>query len=501
MSDFGQGVRLKNAYPNYLYRMKKQSLLLWFCFLAAISSDAQVGADTKTVYINPTKPPSPPEKAGYKLVVWDEFEESAVDTTRWCPWGDAWVDECDPRCFLINEPENVTVANGVCRLAISRASAGDCDAFSSEIKSFRYPANGFGSWYVEPYSYLEIRAKLPHGANTGSAGWLYFGWSEGNVYREIDIWETFHDDDTQYQINRHFGVPGAGEPFKVNVRDSQGGKVHMSQHFLTFGMLWEPNNVGFYLNGQFVAEYCCFEPDRQFNWPMSMRLSAGNASLSGVCPDLEGLPKTMEVDYVRYYVRDTTDALYLVKITDSIQVNAEGKPVVCCPSIWVNYIPDVTYEVFSPAASLELWPGVPGAAVWGITPLPDLPLDSFYPVSVVAHFREPHVRSDTLNASFFLTDKPDVAPLIPNRIVPQPLLPAKVYPTFIRAGEVLRVENPFHYTLLQIVTTDGRIMHETFMPEYDDSVTLPPGLSPGIYFVKLHSDCALRTAKIFVSRS
>jgi len=478
--------------------MKTRAFLLLLFLLLSHLSKAQIGSDTKTVRIDPNMPPNPPEKAGYKLVVWDEFDAAEVDSARWCLWGDILPGECEPRCFSTNAPSNVSSDGGVASLSITTATSGSCDFKSSEIKSFRYPPNGFRSWNVEPGSYLEIRVKMPHGANVGCAGWLYTLWREGNIYREIDIWETYHDDDTEYQINRHFGAPGAGEPFRVKVRDLQGDKVQLSEHFLTFGVHWEANNIGFYLNNKFVAEYCCFDPKRQFNWPLSLRLSAGIASLKSVCPESSELPKMMEVDYVRYYVRDTVNPLYLVKLTDSIEVDEQGRAVVCCPSIWVNYIPDVQYEAFSPAANFEVWPGVPGVQVWGISPLPDLPLETSYPITVVAHFPEPHPRSDTLNASFFVSDKPITSYLVPNRIVPQPLPQARVYPTLVRSGDVLRVENPFFYTRLQIIAVDGRILQEEILVSGDGSVVLPMGLSPGVYLVKLHADCALRTLKIMV---
>lgn len=480
----------------------KKYLLLLLCPALPYFCVAQVGAETKTVRIDPGVPPNPPEKAGYKLVFWDEFDAPEIDTSVWCPWGDVPpLVECEPRCFTTNEPDNVAVNDGVCRLSITPAAnaTGPCDdTRTAEMKSFRYPHNGFRTWYLEPGSYLEIRAKMPHGANTGCAGWLYFRYGEENVYREIDIWETYHDDDTEYQINRHVGGPGAGEPFKVKVRDLQGKKVHLSEQFLTFGMHWEANNIGFFLNGKFVAEYCCFDPGVQFNWPMTLRLSAGIASLKNVCPAVSGLPQAMEVDYVRYYVRDTVNPLYIVKMTDSIQVDAQGKSVVCCPSIWVKYIPGVQYEVFSPAADFEVWPNVPDQQIWGITPLPGLPRDTAYPITVVGHFPAPHARSDTLMTSFFLTGQPDLSVYAPNRVTPQPLTPARVYPTLARGGETLTVENPFFYTLLQIVAADGRVVHEEIVTETTATVALPAGLSPGVYFVKLHADCALRTCKILV---
>ncbi|MCB0527328.1 MAG: glycoside hydrolase family 16 protein [Saprospiraceae bacterium] len=476
--------------------MKNKPFLLFLCLLCAAVAPAQPGSKTKTVYIDPDMPPNPPEKPGYLLVAWDEFDAPQIDTTRWSRSGDIDPDNCPSRCFDAADPGNVVLENGVCRLLVTPSASGPCDVSTAEIKSFRFQAGGFRSWHIEPGSYLEIRAKLAHGGRVGCAGWLYTQWVEGNIYREIDIWETSHDDDTRFQINRHFGAPGAGDPFRVHVRDREGNKVHLSEHFLTFGVQWDANNVGFYLNGKFVAEYCCFDPGQQLNWPLSLLLGAGRPSLADECPVAAELPQAMEVDYVRYYRPADRHPLRLVKVTDTVAIDAQSQTFACCPQVWVNYMPGVVYEALSPAASFDEWPHVLDNQAWGFTPLPGLPLNAVYPLDIVARFPPPHAYTDTLHSSFYLSDGHSLSFDTPDYLAPDPVPPVKIYPTLLRSGESLRIESPYFYNRLQIVGADGRVVLTEPVVREITRVDMPAGLSPGVYFVKMLGDCGLWSGRI-----
>jgi len=91
---------------------------------------------------------------GYKLVWSDEFNGPALDTNR-------WFYRTGARLLSFQKPENITVTNGLLRLALKKEPAG----------KLAYTAGGVISKREFIYGYFEARFRCPQGAGWHTAFW------------------------------------------------------------------------------------------------------------------------------------------------------------------------------------------------------------------------------------------------------------------------------------------------------------------------------------------
>jgi beta-glucanase (GH16 family) len=89
------------------------------------------------------EPPS-----GYKLVWSDEFDGSALDTNK-------WFHRTGARLLSFQKPENVSVADGLLRLALKKEDAGN----------LHYTAGGVIS--KQEFTYVVLDDEIQHAANAG----------------------------------------------------------------------------------------------------------------------------------------------------------------------------------------------------------------------------------------------------------------------------------------------------------------------------------------------
>ncbi|MCC6413332.1 MAG: glycoside hydrolase family 16 protein [Saprospiraceae bacterium] len=276
----------------------------------------------KTVRINPDEPTSTYEKPGYKLYFQDEFDGENLDTLRWnrSSWSNEWA-ECHRN--VIYNPNNPHLKNGVAVLPVTADSSHGCPVSGSELKTFSI-LKGFSNYRFFPGSYFEIRAKLIKGANAGCAGWLYFNWLEGNLYREVDLWETRPSRPDRFQSNFHL-KSGGGKAWWVCLRDLDGNPVDVSQTYVTFGFDWQPRRLRFYINNQLVRDVK-LKRNQTFDHPMNLRLTSGTAPLDQVLPLVDALPVGMSIDYVRVFMPDTMPVIKLLHAPQIIQAG-EGEGI------------------------------------------------------------------------------------------------------------------------------------------------------------------------------
>ncbi|MFM7069213.1 MAG: family 16 glycosylhydrolase [Actinomycetes bacterium] len=117
----------------------------------------------------------------------DEFNGTAIDTTRWKPYFNTYGS--GNHQFECNSPNNVAVANGMLTIN-SRKETVTC----GDGKVMNYTSGFLGSRETGRYypreAYYEIRARVPHAQGMWPAFWLRH--SSGSSVAEVDVMEYFH---------------------------------------------------------------------------------------------------------------------------------------------------------------------------------------------------------------------------------------------------------------------------------------------------------------------
>ncbi len=207
--------------------------------------------------------------------------------------------------------------------------------------------------FTQRYGYYELRAKLPPGKGLWSRFWLLT--DDGIWPGEYDVFEVVGRENpspvhqtTHYRnaVTEHGmdGVTYAG----INAAD---GKFH------TYGFLWEPKTVSWYVDGVRTAIQ-----ENRINTPMYVLidLAVGNdppTTWPGSPDKTTPWPADMELDYYRVYSNDpslpsvTPDAGYTPSVLpEGLQVKETAKAAQL-PSGWS-------------AADLAPTPTFPGSSTW-----------------------------------------------------------------------------------------------------------------------------------------
>ena len=232
---------------------------------------------------NPAPDPSYlPE--GYELAFSDDFNGTSLDTSVW--------DHQDGTYYVNGytgayRPENVTVSDGTCKIAMKKESYGGAQYTTGGIIS--KPSFGFG--------YYEARLKF---SGTGSgfhqSFWLYTNIGNRETtqdsYDEVDIIETDSSNVNNYYITYHdwHWLSSAHDAYSVaSVNTSS-----LSDNYHTFGALYTNTEVKFYLDGSLVGSRNISSIQKNRN---SIRLN--NVVYQPVVDTY--LPGEYDIDWVRYY--------------------------------------------------------------------------------------------------------------------------------------------------------------------------------------------------------
>jgi beta-glucanase (GH16 family) len=144
--------------------------------------------------------------------------------------------------------------------------------------------------YAQEYGYFEIKAKLPSGAGLWPAFWLLP--TDHNAITEVDIMEQVGGDSV-YQTS-HSNVGG-------NAVVSEGFNYipGLTDSFHTFGLLWTPTSLTWYLDG--TATYSIATP-ADMHTPMYMLMSlAVGGDWAGAPTSASEFPAGLQIDYVHAY--------------------------------------------------------------------------------------------------------------------------------------------------------------------------------------------------------
>ena len=321
---------------------KSVSVLVSVLALAGCKATAEVEAD----------PVLQPVDSGWEMVWSDEFDGEAIDGDKWDFDINCWGGGNEERQCYTDSARNAALVDG--KLVITaikeesegpalplhmRANSEDPDATATKpFSSARMVTRGKAAW---KYGKIEVRAKLPKGQGTWPAIWML---PEDNVYGswaksgEIDILEAVN---LGVECPASKGCEEGGENtilgtlhFGGNWPDNKLTSTEISYpavldgDFHTFGVLWGEGVFVWTVDGKPFAskvakDWFTTESDdpnapfdERFHLLLNLAIGGGlpeERALGGV--DETGVPKTMEVDWVRIWQcaedRDTGTACIL----------------------------------------------------------------------------------------------------------------------------------------------------------------------------------------------
>ncbi len=252
---------------------------------------APTPAPTSAPTAAPTTPPSTsglpaaPNGQQWALRWGDEFNGSAVDTSKW-KINNLTRPEDPNKTYYI--PQNVSVSNGTLKLTVKQESYNGANYTGGMLEST-------GSYRRNLYGYYEARIKYNF---VGPGFWANF-WMCG-----VDRWPPEIDNEI---VTHH---PGA--VYQANhYRDSAGTHKSDHQYFTldynqwhTYGVLWLPGKpVQFFVDGQpTYSPTSSYENPPTIDMYISLRAGAYNAAdWGGIPTSSTKFPGQAEYDYVHIY--------------------------------------------------------------------------------------------------------------------------------------------------------------------------------------------------------
>lgn len=273
----------------------------------------------------PTNPPSSPV-GGWNLLWSDEFDGSAVDTSKWSfdigtgnwGWGNNEVQ--------FYRPENAVVQDGKLSIVGRREDYGGMPYTSSRMKSNAawYPGMTVDGKVINSIKVeTEIKAPQPS-LGLWAAFWMYPDTERYGIWPgsgEIDIYELINGM-TDLGCGLHYGGPSTeGLNTKIFNKYKTPSGQPWSAAFSIVGIEWSLDSISFFADGQMLQTIKSSSVDAQGGWwskygsgsapfdapfHIIMNLAIGglypNGGLVNTYPDGNTVfPSEMTVDYVRVY--------------------------------------------------------------------------------------------------------------------------------------------------------------------------------------------------------
>lgn len=230
-------------------------------------------------------PNGPPVEGNWRLTFEDTFDGDKLDSSKWIPsyqWGQThnYNAYCDPN--------NVLIENGLLRLKVEDKPSHGKKYTSAVITSY--------GKFSQKYGYFEGRFRIPMGKGLWPAFWMLpypQHWPP-----EIDIFETIKDD-PQIYMTYHWSDQGHKSSGKHWTEDG----FSYSKEFHTYGLLWEPDKLVWYIDGVEQARFT--DAKAIVNEPMYLLINFGiDARWPGQCDATTPFPSYYECDAIRVYQRD-----------------------------------------------------------------------------------------------------------------------------------------------------------------------------------------------------
>lgn len=249
--------------------------------------------------------------SGWNLGWSDEFEGTALNTANWTTLNsdfDPVTNNCNFGTGEIEYPrtQNISVSGGKLilkaeRTAPTTVSDTRCGSQQRTLFSGRLHTKGK---VEKAYGKIVASIKVPSGYGMWPAFWTLgsniqsVGWPSSG---EIDILEWHSNDPTWMKSATHWYNGG-----QADWGTGQSGGYNLADSFHLYEVEWNANSMMFRLDGAYVgATYNHNETEFQQNHYIILNLALGGnwygfPAASSIALT-EGQPKTMEVEWVRWY--------------------------------------------------------------------------------------------------------------------------------------------------------------------------------------------------------
>ena len=240
----------------------------------------------------------------------DDFNKSKLDEAKWWDFNPAWHGR-KPSHF---SRSNVKVKKGLLRL-----TAQSLDSKKVSIQDISRGYDKFSTAIIKSkkrsyYGYYEARAKSMKAA-VCNAFWLYdpleesVKYREGEYSEEIDVFEVFgkankkENKRAYYAAVHRYQTPYVGslvnkKKYKLENRYTRlDVPFDFYEDFHVYGLLWTANELVWFLDGKEVFR----RKNDFFKRPLHIIFDAEIMQTWDGLPNIEDLPSTFEIDYVRVW--------------------------------------------------------------------------------------------------------------------------------------------------------------------------------------------------------
>lgn len=260
--------------------MKRKTEMAWmkWMFLCFVVLSLSLGCGLRSP-VSPSLPGSCPLKQTFH----DEFDGKSLDSSKWTTrfwWGDGNINDGSLSYYT---DENVSVSGGAAHIKVEKRAVGGKQYAGAWI-------NTYGK-FSQTYGYWEVRTKIVSG--DGMTSFFDFGAVDRSWPPEIDVFEIPQQERKVFMTNHYDSDNKSNE-------GTWESPVPLSRAYHTYGLLWRPNLLIFYIDGQ-------------ERWRTTVGIATkamfpgiGAATCGGWCGDVSKakLPRVMEIDYFRAYAED-----------------------------------------------------------------------------------------------------------------------------------------------------------------------------------------------------
>jgi autotransporter-associated beta strand protein len=242
-----------------------------------------------------------PPVSGYQLLWSSQFNGNTINPLKW-NFGQPWGSNVPPSSNSIGEPGNVTVSNNTLSLTAQNQSTSGYGYTTGLVNT-----SGLLNF---TYGYVEAQIQVPYTLGTWPAFWmLQNGWPP-----EIDVMEV-----PQQSYNNQAGSVGTAYDYYATYHytDSSGNAasagsgmyytgVNEATSFNDYGMMWTPNAISFYFNGNLVDTVTSSQANIAQAKNMYLLLDLAVGGWPGNPPSWAAFPTTMQIKNVNVWQLPST---------------------------------------------------------------------------------------------------------------------------------------------------------------------------------------------------
>ncbi|WP_039901413.1 family 16 glycosylhydrolase [Leptotrichia sp. oral taxon 879] len=261
----------------------------------------------------------------WKLVWYDEFNGSQLDTKKWDYWdyGNPWNpgNYLDENGNLVNQygfdakhyylKDNVKIENGNMVIKLKKETNKKVNVNGTERRIlYSSGAVHTRNTYNIQYGKIEMRAAMPEGVGTWPAFWMWpAGYSQasgGPAIGEIDIVETYGNDMRRATGTLHvLKSDNTYETFDGDDYKLSKWPREKLTNFNTYAVEWDDKEIKWLFNNKVYKKFSYKELERKglqnpFNQPYFIIINVALSKITGEDGDVD-FPTEMKVDYVRVY--------------------------------------------------------------------------------------------------------------------------------------------------------------------------------------------------------